>query len=759
VAQKSIKALEASASDPASLAGMSRPPISGNYYGTMKSPQNGKYELDLRVDVDASYPNSPVLNRVSGDIFEVFNTAGNTWRVYKESWICESPDTNYQSTLAQITGNTRSWSTQSNSRALKIIIPWNGTQVGPATVTISDAVLSDNYECSWKSTRFREIDMEIDVCKSVNSNPLLANYSTHAHNNRPASVADRKLTIESVYSEAGAIVRIDPNHTIIDDSDPDFDSWTAAELHNAMVQHFKGISANPQWKMWGLLAGKYEDAGVGGVMFDAAAQFGGAGVAPERQGFAVFRNHSWFDKLKAGSPADQDEAAAARKFLYTWVHEAGHAFNFLHAWDKARPDALSWMNYDWKYDIRHGSDAFWNRFEFQFDEDELVHLRHGNRAAVIMGGDSWSSGGHLESVPNELASAEIVDGRPPLELLIRSIGNFEFLEPVEIEIRLRNLANNPINVDGNLHPEFGTLSVFVKDPSSRVRDFEPLMCKLAEAKLTVLAPKATKKAEEGPDRLSKTVSVSFGGHGFYFDQPGEYSVRAVYRGPSTLDGENQKSALGGVLIPSNVHHISIGFPTRPEQDRLASDFFTPQVGLNLYFGGSQAPELKKGLDVLQSIASAYPEKRAAARAATVVAQAVGRPFFGLDQAENKLRKIHEQNPQEALKITDPFLAVFAQSKDEAANLPHRRLVEQRAKYWQCLDDPEQARREVQTAHEQLKARGVNSSVLASLDAAQTPMPVRASSKRTAKRKISKKKSLTKSAAKRTKKRRAKKRRR
>ena len=26
-----------------------------------------------------------------------------------------------------------------------------------------------------------------------------------------------------------------------------------------------------------------------------------------------------------------------RKYLYVWVHEAGHAWNLLHSWDKARP--------------------------------------------------------------------------------------------------------------------------------------------------------------------------------------------------------------------------------------------------------------------------------------------------------------------------------------------------------------------------------------------------------------------------------------
>ena len=95
--------------------------------------------------------------------------------------------------------------------------------------------------------------------------------------------------------------------------------------------------------------------------------------------------------LVNGPPQNQDEAWAARHFLYTWVHEAGHAFNFLHSWDKGRPDSLSWMNYDSKYDQRNPTLGFWKKFAFRFDDDELIHLRHGNRASVIMGGDPWSS--------------------------------------------------------------------------------------------------------------------------------------------------------------------------------------------------------------------------------------------------------------------------------------------------------------------------------------------------------------------------------
>jgi len=127
-----------------------------------------------------------------------------------------------------------------------------------------------------------------------------------------------------------------------------------------------------------------------------------------------------------------------RKFLYTYVHEMGHAFNFLHSWDKNRPDSLSWMNSDWKYDNRNGANSFWGNFRMRFDDEELLHMRHGDRAAVIMGGDPWASGGQLEAPPRSMADQV---GETPVELLVRSKGYFQFMEPVNVELRLRNTSD------------------------------------------------------------------------------------------------------------------------------------------------------------------------------------------------------------------------------------------------------------------------------------------------------------------------------
>lgn len=735
MAKKRTPRRRAQPSLPQELATLIRVPLSGRYFGTMRSPHPDVYQLELRIDIDRSHPNSLVMDRISGDLFEVISSGASEFTVYRESWIVDSPVVDWQESQAVVTGGIRNWADDTQNRSISITIPWTSTSVGPAAVEISDDRITESFECEWKSNHFREIELEIDVCKSVNRAPLIPSHNTHDHHDRPEDLPQRELTIEEAYAEAGVAITIRPDHTTIDDSASEFESWTTAELHDAMVTHFSRFSDRPQWKMWGVMAGSFENPAIGGVMFDAAAKFGGAGVGPDRQGFAVFRNHSWFDHLVDGPPANQKQAAAARKFLYTWVHEFGHGCNFMHSWDKGRPDALSWMNYDWKYDDRNGEGEFWERFEFTFDDDELRHLRHGERSAVIMGGDSWASGGHLESKPSAVASVEITSGRPPLEFLVRSVGRFEFLEPVEIELRLRNLSKtSDFLVDGNMNPEFGNVAVVVKDPNGRVRDYQPLACKFAEPDIVKLAP--SKKGKEGPDRISRAIMLSFGGDGFYFDRPGEYLVRAVYRGAD------------GMLIPSNVHRITVGFPVGLEEEGLAHDFFTTEVGLSLYLGGSQSPRLKSGMNVLESVAERLRDRRAGARVASIVAGSIAQPFFSL--VRNKLKKTHEPKPQEALEIADNARELLEQSKDPSVNLMHRRLAEQRSACWIQMGEPQRADQELDVMRGTLKGRGVNPSVLAEIAPAHaTESPKKKTSRKSKKKPTTSKKRKTSSKKKKT----------
>jgi hypothetical protein len=686
---------------------MAQIPLSGLYQGEMMLPQPGRFVLELRVDIDEEVVNSPVMRRVSGDLYQVTQTAlpgqpPKLARTYIESWIIDEPQIERAADKVDVSGLVRFWfGTHPATTATLVITSPGSPPEASAEVTFTETRGAERkYHCRRSSAMFRKVNMEIDVCASVNTAPLLPEYDTSWHADRPPGLPQRVLTIESTYREAGVEVTIDPVHTVIDDAAPQFRAWTPALLHDAMETYYRQYGGTwPDWKMWGLMAGLFETRGVGGVMFDAASQFGGAGKAPERQGFAVFREHQWFNNLVNGTPANQDQAWAARHFLYTWVHEAGHAYNFLHSWDKGRPDSLSWMNYDWRYDQRNGSGNFWKRFAFRFDDDELIHLRHGNRSSVIMGGDPWSSGSHLET-PN-LAMAQI-EGEAPLEFIIRSKQYFEFMEPVIVELRLRNLLpHTAVEIDKRLPPEYGGVVVYIQNPDDRVVQYDPVMCAVGTPDPLRLSPAGV---SDGTDRYSREVFLTYGSNSFYFDRPGEYRIRAVYQGP------------GDVLIPSDTHRIRIGLVADKELDRKAQDYFTDSVGLALYLQGSRSPYLQGGTAVLEQLADRYKESALGTKIAMTLANGLSKPFFRIVEAPKRgteiaLKQTSRADPARALAMTAPALNLFRNDSDKSNNLAYSRLVLRRADYHRAEGDDVGARNELGELADQLQRRGANEAVI------------------------------------------------
>lgn len=679
------------------------PSVSGLYYGEMHWPYPGRYALELRIDVDqrGGVP-SPVLNCLSGDLYQIhrephFRTS-TSWRTYLESWIVDAPILKWSDFALVISGAVRYWRGDHPATEIEVIVPWRSGRVGAATVTFtSRGGEKTTYRCVRRSEAFREIWLELDACKSVGTGPILPAYDTHAHPERPADLPRRMLTLEGAYAEAGISLRVNPTHSIIDDNVPEFKSWTAAELHDAMETYFSQYRGLwPKWHIWCLVAGSFENPAVGGIMFDIAAAYGGAGVPPERQGCAIFRQHEWFKHLSP-SPSSATEAAAMRKFLYTYVHEVGHVFNLMHSWDKGKPDALSWMNYDWRYDRRNGAGSYWSRFRLCFDDEELLHIRHGERAAVIMGGDPWATGAHAEAPPG--AMVELLD-EAPVELLVRSKGYFQFMEPVIVELRLRNLSTEPLELDTALNPEYGNVTIYVRRPNGKIVQYAPILCRQATPALRVLKPQAG--SVEGEDRYSENVLLSYGAYGFCFDEPGEYWIRAVYSGG------------GEYLVPSNVHRIRVGRPFSVEEERLAQDYFTYEGGMSLYLNGSASPFLAKGLDTLKEIVERLPGTSTGAHLALVVSEGIARPFFRVEQG--KLAKVQRADPTSALAFSKRALEQQQRDPSTFTNITYHRLRRARAQWLAAQGAIEEARQELQTLVQELAERGVNPPVLNEIQA-------------------------------------------
>jgi hypothetical protein len=575
---------------------------------------------------------------------------------------------------------------------IHIVIPWHSFSP-PSVAYVTFAEGSHRglwYVCPRKSHCFRDVNLEVDVAASVNAEPILPGYHTHAHLTRPSDLPGRFLNIEEAYREAGICVSIRPERTIIDDSASGFVTWSDDELHDAMETHFSQYAGRwPKWELWGLLCGEYDDPLTAGIMFD----YYGPARPPERQGFAVFRNHQWFNNLVSGTPTNQDQAWAMRQFLYTYVHEAGHAFNFVHSWNKGRPNALSWMNYP-QYVTN-----FWQDFRFMFDDDELVHIRHGNRSSVIMGGDPWASGSHLRALPPGVTS-QLIEGEPTIELLLRSKDYFEYMEPVEVELRLRNVDTEPITVDTRLGPEYGVVMIFIMRPNGTIVNFAPVIYKEGIPLFQTLKSK-TENDIAGEDRYSHNINITYGKRGFYFNEPGEYLVRAMYQPEDNM------------LILSNVLHVWIQNPISKEESELAQRFFTYEVGMSLYLNGSQSPFLSSGKEVLKSVSDRFKDTLLGAKVSKVLAASEARPFFRIqDQA---LKQAHKPDYNKALKLMEPVLEVFRSKKQKALNISYHNLVRIRVDAMMKLGKTKEAKTELSGLRRDLSNRGVNQSVLRDIE--------------------------------------------
>jgi hypothetical protein len=704
-------------------------PVSGSYRGNLTAPGGKVQRLDLRVDVDSRIREGAVLRRVSGDLFRIEKNAlpgqpPKETEIYQESWILESPAVKSAGGATVITGVVRFWNGVHPKTSATIRIP-SQPAGAPAEVTLlRQASPPMVFACAPMGMFFRSLHLELDVCKSVNAEPVLPRYGTHSVKQRPPNLSDRVLTLDRAYGEAGVEVLLrNEARTVVDDAA--ITAWTDAELHNAMEHHFSSYGGTwPKWEMWGLLAGEYENDLVGGIMFDYASADSGAGKAPERQGFAVFRKHFWFDDLVV-NPTTQAQFESARRFLWCFTHEAGHAFNLLHSFDKNRDDALSWMNYPDNYDGIHGPGSFWKNFPFRFDDEELLHIRHGNRSSVIMGGDPWSSGGHAEAPPGSEQSRvppgamTSITGDVPLDLRVSSQGYFEFLEPVSIEVRARNLLPVPMIINQSLHPELGSVTVYIRRPDGRIIEYSPISCKVApDLPLTLAAAGAT----DGSDRHSRSVFLSYGRYGFYFDEPGQYSVRAVYHGP------------GNLLIPSNVQRLRVGHPKSARADRIAQDFFSYQSGAALYLGGSHSRFLSSGMDTLLSMIHDEKSSMAGAKTAARIARGVGLPFHDMDVERDGteapqqpvLQRTTGGDTKLGLQLTELAMQSFQAIHSRELNISMERVVRTRAELLMRTGDEDAAHGAMVALAGYLRGQGVKQRVVEKVESdAATIAPAQA----------------------------------
>jgi endonuclease/exonuclease/phosphatase family metal-dependent hydrolase len=375
----------------------------------------------------------------------------------------------------------------------------------------------------WISSTLRKLTIEVDGLRGMQ---FFRDFK-----NRLGNV----VTIESAFAAAGIDVQLVVDPFLGQPAEEvERRGFTYAELHRAMSDR-RNSPVTDRLETHVFLATHLSGRngrGVLGVMYD----FGAHDLNRRaREGVAVFGRHP----LLSDPRVQLDERK--REFVFTLVHEIGHALNLLHSFDKGRPASLSWMNYPHLFPLgteagpgHNGTSEFWAAFEQTFDDLELKHLRHATPREIRSGGFEFGvyeegastifQGGTANPRLTQLGANPLRQTPDVALSLTGPKRHYHLGEPVFVELQLR--ATRPVIVPDALDPSEGFVRFIIEFPDGRRERYAP------PVRSCMRAPGLRMDAQS-PLTRSHPIPLFLAARGPIFTAPGRYRVWAEIAG---IDG-------------------------------------------------------------------------------------------------------------------------------------------------------------------------------------------------------------------------------
>lgn len=640
---------------------------------------------ELRLDVDGRYPQMTA----SGTLFQGFGLRAH--------WIASLTGTGPNSWKGNIWFRDGSLGALPHTRVeIQVVRSWFRNQ-RKATITFRGGGARRRVVTYiWESASFHNVEFEFD---SATGTSAVTSIGTCDHPNGPAGIRCENLSIETVYRRAGFRVSKSGGDGNVPIGGAGANAkWSDMEMHDAMQTFWSRFDDRARWSMWVFFAKLHErGSSLGGIMFDD--------IGPNhRQGTAMF-NDSFIKKAPAGDP--NPGAWVKRMKFWTACHEMGHAFNLAHSWQKSHPpswgtpwiplanepEARSWMNYP--YNVAGGQTAFFADFEFRFSDSELLFMRHAPSRFVQMGNADWFDQHGFEQ------AALSPEPSFALELRVhRTTDYFEFLEPVSLELKLTNISGEPKVVEESILSSGDKITVVLKKEGKAARRWAPYATYLFEEKKTVLPPGAS---------IYGALNVSAGLNGFDIAEPGRYVAQVA------LD-------IGGEDVVSNVLGLRVAPPRGYDEEFVAQDFFTEDVGRTIALNGSML--LTGANDILEEVVGRLGTSRVADHARLALANPLTRDYKSLvlpagtrdltsAVKDNGKFQISKAKPSEA---REQMIAVLTDDASAAADtfghIDYKSHVDDLSEFLHHSGDSAAAADCQATLHQTLTKRGVISTVLA-----------------------------------------------
>ncbi|HEU4694758.1 MAG TPA: endonuclease/exonuclease/phosphatase family protein [Vicinamibacterales bacterium] len=516
----------------------------------------------------------------------------------------------------------------------------------------------------WSSSRLRKLTIEVDGLAGMPFHRVFKNR------------AGSEISIESAFATAGFDVQVivDPFEGGQSDGAAK-DGFTYAELHRAMRERRNPPPADRLQAhvfVANYLAGK-NGRNVLGVMYDFAA--GDLNKRP-REGVAIFGRHPLLSDPRVG----RDERE--REYVFTLVHEVGHALNMLHSFDKGRPAALSWMNYPHLFPLgteagpgHNGTSEFWAAFEQTFDDLEAHHLRHATPREIRSGGFAF---GVYEEGPSSVYMGGTANPRltqlgsnplrqaPDVTLQVKAAKDFYNLgEPIFVELTVKATGRLPVRVPEALDPSEGFTRFVIEWPDGHRERYAPPL------RVCMRVPTALQTS--GTEMESHAIPLFLAARGPLFTVPGRYRLWTELAG---IDGNKVAFA-----DPLDITIVSPDLQTQ----RFAEKLWTTPGALEAMYLRHPLAEF----DAWQEITAAAddfelgkkPHNATAAYLAFVGAMGWSRPFQYVDRRAKEsdlarmLKRLREMNPEGL----PPSIRKRAQAMLQEQRAPRSRVVVSSAK--------------------------------------------------------------------------------
>nr|CAB3263880.1 uncharacterized protein LOC100180038 [Phallusia mammillata] len=522
--------------------------ISGLY-----ATSNRDQKVEVKVDVDQPGPYQTALNMISGTLVV---TGGQKWtgkstaaffRSYADGVTVTS-----QTDGTHVTADVNVTLSDGGKRegTITAVAKTAGRLKLDMTIKIENA-LFQFHGVSRQSQHFRDVTLDIDyVDKKVWPIIELKDFTT-------GPMANRKIDLFSVFEDAGLKLRYDDaNSDKVADPTPGT-AWSMADMSAVMDDFFDEGGLTDQ-HIWCLMATNPPDSRYMGFSFDNN----------KKKGFGLFLGHTSFNGME--SDEKKVKVNATRRFLHYLAHECGHCLGLSHPFEEGKSDALSWMNYAWKYDSLYGAGSFYDFFKYQFSDNELVILRHqpdkpfkdayeqtcGEEFEFAPGTKSSApdadsddendeDGEYGDQSPNKRAKMDGARRKVKFSIKFRP-KPYQKGDIVEFEATMKNVGRLPCKIEPGFEPGTGNLTVYVTNPEGVVKIANPLVRTIdpPTRRFVILGKPGSR---ENSDTYCEVVPLLQSSKGPLFNKIGTYVVKAVYE----TTGFKLTSASENVIIETD----------------------------------------------------------------------------------------------------------------------------------------------------------------------------------------------------------------